>query len=75
MIGINGYAASDNEILQVKKRSKSNENKKAVCLITGVKEKPVNTTYSSFIWEERAMLNLLLSRLILAMILMERKWG
>lgn len=49
MIGINGYAASDNEILQVKKRSKSNENKKAVCLITGVKEKPVNTTYSSFI--------------------------
>lgn len=49
VIGINGYAASDNEILQVKKRSKSNENKKAVCLITGVKEKPVNTTYSSFI--------------------------
>ena len=49
VIGINGYAASDNEILQVKKQSKSNENKKAVCLITGVKEKPVNTTYSSFI--------------------------
>lgn len=49
VIEINGYAASDNEILQVKKLSKSNENKKAVCLITGVKEKPVNTTYSSFI--------------------------
>ena len=49
VIGTNGYAASDNEILQVKKQSKSNENKKAVCLITGVKEKPVNTTYSSFI--------------------------
>ena len=49
VIGINGYAASDNEILQVKKQSKTNENKKAVCLITGVKEKPVNTTYSSFI--------------------------
>lgn len=49
VIGINGYAASDNEILQVKKQSKSNENKKAVCLITGVKEKPVNTTYCSFI--------------------------
>lgn len=49
VIGINGYAASDNEILQVKKQSKSNENKKVVCLITGVKEKPVNTTYSSFI--------------------------
>ena len=49
VIGINGYAASDNEILQVKKQSKSNENKKAICLITGVKEKPVNTTYSSFI--------------------------
>ena len=49
VIGINGYAASDNEILQVKKQSKLNENKKAVCLITGVKEKPVNTTYSSFI--------------------------
>ena len=49
VIGINGYAASDNEIIQVKKQSKSNENKKAVCLITGVKEKPVNTTYSSFI--------------------------
>lgn len=49
VIGINGYAASDNEIIQVKKQSKSNENKKAICLITGVKEKPVNTTYSSFI--------------------------
>lgn len=49
VIGINGYAASDNEILQVKKQSKSNENKKTICLITGVKEKPVNTTYSSFI--------------------------
>lgn len=49
VIGINGYAASDNEIIQVKKQSKSNENKKAICLITGVKEKPVSTTYSSFI--------------------------
>ncbi len=49
VIGINGYAANDNEIIQVKKQSKSNENKKAICLITGVKEKPVSTTYSSFI--------------------------
>ena len=47
--GTNGYAASDDEIIQVKKLNKSNENKETICLITGEKKRPVNTTYSSFI--------------------------
>lgn len=47
--GINGYAASDKEIIQVKKLNKLNGNNEAICLITGAKKKPVNTTYSSFI--------------------------
>lgn len=47
--GINGYAASDKEIIQVKKLNKLNGNNEAICLIIGAKKKPVNTTYSSFI--------------------------
>lgn len=37
------------EIIQVKKLNKLNGNNEAICLITGAKKKPVNTTYSSFI--------------------------
>lgn len=47
--GIQGYAACDSEVIQEKKKGKNNNNKEMICLITGGKEKPVNTTYSSFI--------------------------
>lgn len=42
-------AASDPQVIQYKIDSAFNENKKAICLITGQKAKPVNTTYSTFI--------------------------
>lgn len=47
--GLNGYAACDTEIINERIKTMSNDNKEAICLITGVKSKPVNTTYSSFI--------------------------
>lgn len=42
-------AASDPQVIQYKIDSAFNENKEAICLITGQKAKPVNTTYSTFI--------------------------
>lgn len=42
-------AASDPQVIQHKIDSAFNENKEAICLITGQKAKPVNTTYSTFI--------------------------
>lgn len=47
--GVSGYAASDKEIIQKKINEKSNKNAEAICLITGKKEKPVNTTYSTYV--------------------------
>ena len=47
--GVNGYAACDAEIINERIKAISNDNKEAICLITGIKSKPVNTTYSSFI--------------------------
>lgn len=47
--GVNGYAACDEEIINERIKAKSNDNKEAICLITGIKNKPVSTTYSSFI--------------------------
>ena len=42
-------AASDPQVIQYKIDSAFNKNKEAICLITGQKAKPVNTTYSTFI--------------------------
>ncbi len=42
-------AASDPQVIQYKIASAFNDNKEAICLITGQKSKPVNTTYSTFI--------------------------
>lgn len=42
-------AASDPQVIQYKIDSALNDNKEAICLITGQKAKPVNTTYSTFI--------------------------
>ena len=42
-------AASDPQVVQYKIDSAFNGNKEAICLITGQKAKPVNTTYSTFI--------------------------
>ena len=42
-------AASEPQVVQYKIDSAFNENKEAICLITGQKAKPVNTTYSTFI--------------------------
>ena len=42
-------AASDPQVIQYKIDRAFNENKEAICLITGQKAKPVNTTYSTFI--------------------------
>ncbi len=47
--GTREYAACDKEIINKRIRQKTNNNKEAICLITGLKRKPVNTTYSSFI--------------------------
>ncbi len=47
--GMKGYAACDSEIINERIKNKTNDNKKAICLITGLKNKPVNTTYSTFI--------------------------
>ena len=47
--GIDGYAACDPEIINERIKSKTNNNKEAICLITGIKSRPVSTTYSSFI--------------------------
>lgn len=42
-------AASDEEVLKYKIDSMVNENEPMLCLVTGKKEKPVSTTYSTFI--------------------------
>ena len=42
-------AASDPQVIQYKIDSAFNENKEAICLITGKRAKPVNTTYSTFV--------------------------
>ncbi len=47
--GVNGYAACDSEIIHDRIKAKTNDNKEAICLITGLKSKPVNTTYSTFV--------------------------
>ena len=47
--GKSGYAASNTEIIKEKIKNKINNNKETICLITGKKSQPVNTTYSSFI--------------------------
>lgn len=47
--GVTGYAACDAEIINERIKVMSNDNKETICLITGIKRKPVSTTYSSFI--------------------------
>lgn len=44
-----GFAATDSEIIKVKLKNKINDNKEEICLITGNKQRPVSTTYSTFI--------------------------
>ena len=49
---IDGYidlAACDSQIIEYKISSAVNENNEAICLVTGAKEKPVSTTYSTFV--------------------------
>ena len=47
--GKSGYAVCDNEIITEKIKKVVNNNKEVMCLVTGIKNRPVNTTYSSFI--------------------------
>lgn len=42
-------AACDSQIIEYKINSAVNGNNEAICLVTGVKEKPVSTTYSTFV--------------------------
>ena len=42
-------AACDSQIIDYKISSAVNENNEAICLVTGAKEKPVSTTYSTFV--------------------------
>ena len=42
-------AACDSQIIDYKKSNALNENNEAICLVTGAKEKPVSTTYSTFV--------------------------
>lgn len=42
-------AASDTNVIKQKEKNIINENKEAICLITGYKRKPVSTTYSTFV--------------------------
>lgn len=42
-------AASDTDVIKQKEKDIINENKEAICLITGYKRKPVSTTYSTFV--------------------------
>ena len=54
---INGektFAACDKEIIDYKIATRINENSECICLISGEKEKPVNTTYSSFILKSKS---------------------
>ena len=48
------FAVCDKEILDYKIASRINENSECICLISGKKEKPVNTTYSSFILKSKS---------------------
>ena len=49
IIGNTVLAASNKEVIKNKIDNVVNENKPALCLVTGQKAKPVNTTYSTFI--------------------------
>lgn len=42
-------AACDSQIIEYKINSAVNGNNEVICLVTGVKEKPVSTTYSTFV--------------------------
>lgn len=42
-------AASNTNVIKQKEKNIINENKEAICLITGYKRKPVSTTYSTFV--------------------------
>lgn len=42
-------AAADTDVIKQKEKNIINENKEAICLITGCKRKPVSTTYSTFV--------------------------
>lgn len=42
-------AAADTDVIKQKEKNIVNENKEAICLITGCKRKPVSTTYSTFV--------------------------
>ena len=49
IVGENMLAASDPEIIMHKISYITNQNNEAICMITGLKSKPVSTTYSTFI--------------------------
>lgn len=49
IVGEIHLAASDKEIIDYKIKNLTNPNNEAVCMITGKKAKPVNTTYSTFV--------------------------
>ena len=49
ILGEYGVAAADIDIINYKIRCITNLNKESICLITGEKSKPINTTYSTFI--------------------------
>jgi len=49
IVGNTVLAASDKEVITNKIDNAVNENEPALCLVTGQKAKPVNTTYSTFV--------------------------
>lgn len=49
ILGEDEVAAADIEIINYKISGVTNQNEESICLITGNKSKPVNTTYSTFI--------------------------
>lgn len=49
IVGNTVLAASDKEVITNKIDNVVNENEPALCLVTGQKAKPVNTTYSTFV--------------------------
>ncbi|MBR6978363.1 MAG: type I-C CRISPR-associated protein Cas8c/Csd1 [Prevotella sp.] len=49
VVGETCLAASDEEVLKYKISNAVNDNEPTICLVTGQKAKPVNTTYSTFI--------------------------
>lgn len=52
--GEKSFAVCDKEILDYKIATRNNENSECICLISGDKGKPVNTTYSSFILKAKS---------------------